>query len=118
MRMITEHVGSPLNDQLIVSVLDEQGPGGAHHVYEIGGFEGGPLKIRFQKGGIAEVGMNGVSNEALLAIVADRLRAFQRGAFGSQANQAAIEDIEYALSALHSRTADRVRRGVEGQQIL
>jgi hypothetical protein len=34
----------------------------------------------FQNGPIAEVGVNGVTHEVLLAIVADRLRSFQKGA--------------------------------------
>lgn len=117
MRTLSEHRTSPLNDELTITVQDEEGPGGANHDYEIAGFEGGPLRIRFQKGGIAEVGLNGISNEALLVIIADRLRAFQRGPFGCQANHAAIEDIEYALSALASRTKERTDRGVEGKQI-
>lgn len=118
MRTLNEHGDSVLNSKLTITVMDEPGPGGAHHDYELAGFAGGPLRVRFQIGGIAEQGANGVSNEALLVIVLDRLRSFQKGPFACRANGAAIEDIEYALSALESRTLDRVARGVEGKTIL
>ena len=88
MRELTSHKVNGLNEALKIEVLDEPGAGGANHVYGItdstfiGGSE--PPKvtcpIRFQNGPIAEAGVNGISGEALLAIVEDRLKCFQAGA--------------------------------------
>ena len=74
MRQITSHELNDVNNQIRVSVQDEKGPGGAHHHYEIKLPDGSLTPILFQKGGIVEVGINGVTQEALLAIVIDRLQ--------------------------------------------
>ena len=73
------------------------------------------FKIFFQNGPIRENGVNGVTNEALLAIVIDRLRSFQLGPFPSPSNAAALLNCEHALSQLQQRTKDRIKRGVEGE---
>lgn len=59
--------------------------------------------------------INGLSNEILLAIVADRLEGFQAGPYACEANADALDHVNQALSALHRRAADRVMRGVEGK---
>lgn len=70
--------------------------------------------VIFQTGPVREVGYNGVSTEALLAICKDRLEHFQAGAYACKSNGAAIEHIGNALMALKSRTLERLDRGVEG----
>ena len=70
--------GDELNDKLDIQVTDGQGPSGAHHHYLIKSNTTKPMvdlsvKIKFQRGGVRESGLNGVSMEALLAIVAHRL---------------------------------------------
>jgi hypothetical protein len=72
------------------------------------------LWIRFQNGPIRDSGVNGVSQEALLAIVIDRLRAFQRGPYLCRENAIALTHLEDALGWLQRRTRDRLKRGVEG----
>lgn len=57
----------------------------------------------------------GVTNEALLAIVIDRLEGFQSGEFPCQENQLAMNACRYALSHLKQRTRGRIARGVENQ---
>jgi hypothetical protein len=117
MRQITDHVGNPVNDKLTVTAVDGPGPGGASHLYQISGPPGammGKLAINFQHGPIAEVGINGVTQEALLAVVIDRLQSFQKGAFACYENQSALMHCRAALDVLHARTRDRVARGVEG----
>lgn len=125
MRIITEHFVNPANDGITVAVTDDPGSGGANHRYEINGFSeitnpsaavGNPaqLLILFQNGPIGEVGTNGVTQEVLLAIVADRLRSFQEGPFVCKANACALTHIEEALHWLQQRTLERMRRGVEG----
>ncbi len=127
MRELNEHkVVGAANDTLKIAVVDGPGSGGAHHRYEISGFNVGSnpsedermpqcfVTILFQNGPIGEAGVNGVTHEALLAIVADRLRCFQKGPFSTKANACALTHIEEALHWLQQRTLDRVRRGVEG----
>ena len=70
--------------------------------------------IYFQNGPIPEVGVNGVTHEAMLAIIADRLRGFQSGPFYCKANDRALTHIEEAMHWLQQRTIERMRRGVEG----
>jgi hypothetical protein len=69
--------------------------------------------IRFQNGPIKEVGVNGITQEALLAIVMDRLRSFQAGPYACRENAVALTYIETAQMWLQKRTRDRLARGVE-----
>lgn len=130
MREITTHRINPANDKLKIVVTDKPGAGGANHRYEITGFDprGNPsaedmahiegvydgFVVLFQNGPIAEHGVNGLTQEALLAIVADRLNSFQNGPFACLANEIALEKIQEAIEVLHARTKERMQRGVEG----
>lgn len=122
MRTIEDHKVNHANDTLTISVLDEPGSGGAHHLYEVSGYQGksghASALIEFQDGPIAEAGVNGLTHEALLAIVADRLRSFQKGPYSCKANACALTHIEEALHWLQQRTIERMRRGVEGTHAL
>lgn len=129
-RTLTDHVVNPANDKITITVLDGPGSGGASHLYQIEGFNsasnpsdpwtarhGQPAvhsTILFQNGPINEVGVNGLTHEVLLAIVADRLRSFQKGPFSCKANACALTHIEEAQHWLQQRTLERMRRGVEG----
>lgn len=130
MRVIDDHKVNPANDVLRIEVHDEPGSGGASHLYMVTGFNtgtnpscpfverhGSPAEyatILFQNGPIGEVGVNGLTQEVLLAIVADRLRSFQAGPFASRENALALTKIEEAQHWLQQRTLARMRRGVEG----
>ena len=125
MRTIDDHKVNPANDTLTISVMDEPGAGGAHHHYDVSGFDASTNPssphpainaqcILFQNGPISEVGVNGLTHEALLAIVADRLRSFQKGPYACKANACALTHIEEAMHWLQQRTIERMRRGVEG----
>lgn len=120
MRLLTDHLTNPANEKLKIVVSDEPGQGGANHAYAICwpcNIEGGPddaCYINFQNGPIKEFGVNGVTQEALLAIVIDRLRSFQAGPFACRENALALTKCEEALLWLQKRTHDRMRRGVEG----
>lgn len=70
--------------------------------------------VSFQNGPIKEAGVNGVMDENLLAIVADRLKHFQCSEFATRENSMALQHIEEALMWLRKRTDDRDLRGVEG----
>lgn len=114
-REIRDHVINPNNDKLQIYTTDEPGPGGANHQYIIALPEHtNGLGISFQKGPIAEVGINGVTQEALIAVCIDRLRSFQAGPFACRENAIALTKLEEAMHWLQQRTLDRMRRGVEG----
>ncbi len=117
MRNLTQHIveGDSANHQLAVKVLDEPGQGGACHAYCIYNDKDTPLSnIGFQNGPIKEFGVNGVTHEALLAIVIDRLESFQAGPYASTYNASALGHIRGALYDLQARTRERITRGVEG----
>ena len=125
MREITSHKVNGLNEVLRIEVLDEPGAGNACHVYGIASDEprnaANPpavmLPIRFQNGPIAENGVNGVSQEALLAIVVDRLECFQKGQYACRENAIALTKLQEAMHWLHHRTREREARGVEGTSL-
>lgn len=123
MRELTSHKVNGLNEDLHVTAIDLKGAGGASHVYSIEyclnpGTAGGgtsPLaRIQFQHGPVKEAGINGITNEALLAIVEDRLVGFQSGEFSCRENAIALTKLQEAMMWLQKRTRDRVARGVEG----
>jgi hypothetical protein len=117
---MTDHKVNGLNEALEVTVTDEPGQGGACHNYEIRGPQGakmGIVKIRFQNGPIKEAGVNGISQEALLAILIDRLQGFQSGQYACAENAEALGSIKNALFVLKIRTAERLARGVEGTSV-
>lgn len=121
-RELTSHKVNGLNEALRVEVLDGPGAGNACHVYGITSTEDRSADtppavmcpIRFQNGPIAEAGVNGISNEALLAIVEDRLLGFQSGPYACRENAIALTKIQEAMMWLQKRTRDRMARGVEG----
>lgn len=117
-RELVSHKVNGLNEALTIEVLDEPGQGNACHDYEIRLIVGEGTKelceIKFQNGPIQEVGFNGISNEALLAIVEDRLLGFQSGQYACRENACALTKIQEAMMWLQKRTRDRMLRGVEG----
>lgn len=113
-REINTHKVNPLNDKLAVEVLDEPGAGGACHRYAITLPDGTFYNVRFQNGPINEAGVNGLTHEALLAILIDRLQCFQKGPYACRENALALTKLDEALLWLCKRTLDRIQRGVEG----
>lgn len=125
-RELNDHKVTLWNDALTVRAIDEPGSGGANHAYLISGFDNqanpsdpddqdpDTCLILFQNGPINEVGVNGVTHEALLAILCDRMRGFQAGPYHSADNAEALACMEQAQTALQRRTKARMARGVEG----
>lgn len=129
-RHLQSHKANPVNEALEIAVIDKAGSGGANHHYSITGFSsktnsscpfiaryGRPAEhatILFQNGPVDEVGVNGITHEALLAILIDRLDCFQHGPFANEYNAEALDCLHTALAALQTRTAIRTARGVEG----
>jgi len=114
MRELTSHKVNGLNEALRIEVLDEPGKGNACHTYRIANDGDVECRIEFQNGPIVEVGVNGISQESLLAIVEDRLVGFQSGQYACRENAVALTKIQEAMMWLQKRTLDRMRRGVEG----
>lgn len=92
--------------------------------------------LKFQNGPIQSPSdFNGITNEALLTVIIDRMRGFQygrkpspvagehddgfdfnsRGKFACRENACALTHLEEALMWLQKRTRDRMARGVEGE---
>lgn len=132
MRSLTDHiVPGGAAATITIEVRDEPGDGGANHRYMVGGFDTnsnpsvadpdghrddfGALDVIFQNGPIPEKGLNGVTNEALLAILIDRMRGFQNGRFKCRENAVSLAHLEDALMWLQKRTRDRMARDVEGK---
>lgn len=124
-RELHDHKVNPANEKLSVTALDAPGDGGACHLYHISGFTAArnpsasdryslEVELLFQNGPIPEVGVNGITHEALLAVLIDRLRGFQAGPFGCRENALALTKLEEAMHWLHHRTRGRMARGVEG----
>lgn len=105
------------DDYIAVYVTDEKGAGGAYHEYEVVSKETGEVldTVSFQNGPIQENGVNGSTNEALLAIVFHRLSCFQEGPFPSYFNVKALSGVHFAKTVLEARTTERKQRNVEGK---
>ena len=122
-REISTHRGaSGVDRALTIQVLDAPGDGGANHIYRVlatsGTYNEVLCTIRFQKGGAQDAGINGITNEALLAIVLDRISCFQQGPYNCPENEVARAKIGDALHWLHERTRKRAERGVEGTNVI
>lgn len=130
MRTIESHKVNPANDLIQIAVTDAVGAGGANHRYELTGFDmaknpswGAPqdlptesqgTTILFQNGPIPEAGVNGITQEVLIAICIDRLECFQAGPYACAENGDALVHLKIAQQVLQERTKKRMERGVEG----
>lgn len=126
-REITTHQVNEANRQIGILVRDKQGPGGAPSRYELWGFDitrnpsqqdwmepTEQLTLLFQNGPIADVGVNGITHEALLAVVVDRMECRQNGPFACPENERALAHLRAALEFMRMRTHRRSAAGVEG----
>ncbi len=119
MRLLTTH----LTKNVEIHAVDEPGQGGACHKYRVDFYTGtdkanattgGHRDIDFQNGPIQEFGVNGIPDEALYAILIDRLQGFQKGQYSCRENAIALTHLETALMWAQKRTHEREARGVEG----
>lgn len=132
MKTITDHQVNECNQAIAIEADEPDAKyGNASHMYTLtisrhtprGSAISAQLPDRtvvliFQRGPIKEVGVNGLTNEALLAVVIDRLRGFQSGPFSCRENAIALTKLEEAQHWLQSRTRARVARGVEGTNVV
>jgi hypothetical protein len=110
MRIHTDKNGVAVN---AISTLAD-GSNVAGHLYQV---LAGPntITVEFQNGAVKERGVNGVTNEALLAILIHRTQVLNER-FPCRENSIAITKMQEALMWFDKRTADREARGVEGQE--
>ena len=128
MRMITEHRVNDCNRAITLEAGDTDRTTGGVYEYSVsyeysvrGAAQESPpvpvrLELEFQRGNPKEVGINGLTNEVLLAILIDRARAFQAGQLASEGNARALGGLLEAREAFMDRTVERLQRGVEGQR--
>jgi hypothetical protein len=116
MREIHGHEINECNEQLRITA-DDKNPhnGNASHTYSIAVLPSGRMwLVSFQEGPIKEAGVNGVTQEALLAILIDRLECFQESKWACDENAIALSNLRAARDVLLERTKKRLARGVEG----
>lgn len=129
-RELYDHKINKFNRECVrVTTADLRASDNAHHKYEIvvTALDVLPTsepqrivekcELNFQNGGLKEVGVNGITDQALIAIVLDRLRSFNDGQFRCRENSVAITKLEEALMWLEKRGNDRAKRGVEGERV-
>lgn len=108
MRIHTDHNGVAVN--AISTTGDGKNVEG--HLYQV--LAGSTVQhINFQLGPVKEAGVNGATNEALIAVLVHRLQ-FLNKQFPCRENSLAITKLEEAAHWLEARTRDRLARQVEG----
>lgn len=114
---LTSHIVTDSDKSVEVLVKDEAHERTkAHHEYDVLVNGEVSCEVRFQKGPVLENQLNGITGEALLAVVKHRLECFQSSEFACRENAIALTKIDEALLWLEKRTRDRIKRGVEGKQ--
>lgn len=117
-RLIISHQVGPVNDRLTIAAYDIATAGGACYRYHLTapGSTGVDCLLTFQHSDPAG-GIDGITNEALLAIVIDRLGSFQAGQFACRENAIAITKLQESLMWLQARTHQRMAAGVAGRAV-
>lgn len=127
-RELYDHKVNKFNrEHVVVKTADERASDNAHHKYEILVVKEAVTSdktsqiveechLNFQNGGLRDVGPNGITDQALLAVILDRVRSFNDGQFRCRENSIIITKLEEALLWMEKRGNDRARRGVEGER--
>lgn len=108
MRIHTDHNGLAVN--AIARLADGTDVAGHHYQVLIGSQQ---ATIEFQRGPVKDNGVNGLTNEALLAILINRTQHLD-DKFPCKENKEAIYHMGAALEWLNQRTQARLQQGVEG----
>lgn len=130
-RLLHDHKNNKFNrDHVEVVTADYRASDGAHHKYTVRTYQDpihqdgrinnrvvAQCDISFQDGGLKEVGPNGITDQALIAIVLDRVRSFNEGPYRCRENSMMITKLEEALMWGEKRGNDRARRNVEGERL-
>lgn len=123
------HDGHGLNETIeIHQDAPDPNAGGASHSYRVFVRTAGDsapdrtipvvAHVQFQHGPRHETGStHGITEGVLLAILIDRLRAFQAGPFSCRENAIALTHLEEALMWVKQRAHNRAKRGVLGTNV-
>jgi hypothetical protein len=113
-RLITTHIVPGDAAAPLVLSIDSPDPnaGNAFHNYLIVHGRSRVL-VPFQRGPIKEHGQNGVTEAALLAVLIDRLEAFN-ASWPGEDNAATLHHLRQALHHTTARTRARMAAGIEG----
>lgn len=122
MHEVITHKTTDLNKAITIQA-GEPGAGGAPTIYTLFIPDSVPTEqggvhtvLNFQSKPIASpADYNGLTNEALAAVLLDRMMGFQSGPFKCSENELIIAGLKNALFWMQNRTNDRVKRGVEGK---
>ena len=107
MEEINGHKVNECNDGISIFRLD----GGDYDLI----MGNGAVRLKFHEGTVqCPADCNGLTVEALLAVVIDRMQTYQKSQFSCRENSLAITKLEEAKLWLLSRTLERKQRGVEG----
>lgn len=113
-------IAAPTYLRILDSAINEHHPPvmvrGKKHNYAHNVFEANDQIVRFQSGSPEKVGVNGLHNEQVLAMVIERLENFQASPLACESNKIALDHLKAAQEALLSRTKDRVERGVRNTE--
>ncbi len=126
-RPLSDHRNNKFNRECVeVFTTDYRADDRAHHGYRVevydrygGKPDGGMVAscdIQFQNGGLKETGPNGITDQALLAIVLDRVRSFNDGPYRCRENSMMITKLEEALMWGEKRVNDRAHHNVEKER--
>lgn len=119
---IVTHRVNDCNRRLCINRIGRKGAGNAHFIYDIFGYArqlngedcfDRSVRLAFQNGPVSD-GVNGITHEALLAVLCDRLEAFQGSEFACEENYQALRHLEQAMEILAPRTTRRMAQDVEG----
>lgn len=113
MRKLTAHKTNECNQAIEIEISSTDENRTAYYVR----FANVLQILKFQNGTLPETGVNGITQEVLLAIVIDRLQGFQAGPFACRENALALTKLQEAMHWLYHRTIDRETRGVEGTHL-
>lgn len=104
-----------LNSHYTITALGEPRQDGSVSRYSVSAHGTATQHIEFHAGPHNEgATIRGLSNEVLLAIVLDRMQAWQSGPFRCPENAESAHHIERALAAVRRRALARHGRGVLG----
>lgn len=107
-RSITDHVVPSLPSAVDIDCVAESD--GARTEYSCTSHDG-TTSLVFAHQPIGETLRPGLTDEALLAVVIDRLRGVQESPLRCRETACALTKLEEALHWLHARAIDRHRRG-------
>jgi len=107
--------------QLRVLALDNPDDSGASHQFRFERDDGSQVgAINFHTGVIephAGLDVNGVTMEALIVVMIDRLKGFQKGENPHKQNDFARKRLEEALKALQGRTEELLEKSKESKEV-